>query len=424
MKNSRCNIKNRRGIIKQVLFTMVFLFSVMLPMAGTNTANAAVNVSTGRTTSSLQAATVTTNTTQQPELSSSSLSVAIGKTTFIELENVTKSVSFKSEDSSIATVDSYGRINGVTEGTTNIYTTYAGKKYSCKVIVYKERISTTSNELTIYKNTNLDVTLKNRKGWEKLTVISSNKAVADIGNITWDGNTAKLPIQIKKAGKVTFTIKRTKSVETYKVTVTVINEQDRPELKATDLYASASESMVEVSMVTSSDEESLGSGFFIGDGMILTNYHVIEDAKSIKVVDYSGKEYKVETIYDYNETFDLAVLGVEGTKAALPICEDGVLAGETVYTIGSPYGYTGTFSKGIIAKASRIIYDVNYIQTTSPISRGNSGGPLINRFGEVIGVNTLTRTDAQNVNFSVNISYLKKLDLTSPKAIDTYLKVK
>lgn len=113
---------------------------------------------------------------------------------------------------------------------------------------------------------------------------------------------------------------------------------------------------------------------------------------------------------------------VQGTKDALPLCEDKVIAGERIYTVGSPYGYTGTFSSGIVGNALRVMDEVEYIQITAPISRGNSGGPLLNRFGEVIGVNTLTRLDAQNVNFSVAIKYLKQLDLSSKKPIATFLK--
>ena len=366
-------MKNIKKYLLRLSITFLLTISLVSPSIGTLHIVNAANVQVS-----------------SPKISKSKIAIAVGEKATLEFENATKLVTWKSEDNVV---------------------------YSCRVTVYKERLQTLQNEYFIYEDTNIPVTFLYKKSYETIQVSSSNPEVASIGKIAWDGNIANLPISIGKKGSTVLTIKRTKSVEPCTITIHVIDKSERIVPDATEIYEKVAKSMVEITMVTDKKEDSLGSGFFIGDGMILTNYHVIEN-----VIDYEGKEFEVTSIYDYNKEFDLAVLGVKGTKEALPISLDKVVAGEKVYTVGSPYGYTGTFSSGIVGAASRIIEKVDYIQITAPISKGNSGGPLLNRFGEVIGVNTLTRTDAQNLNFSLNISYLKQLDLSTKKDIKTFLK--
>ena len=398
-------MKNIKKYLLRLSITFLLTISLVSPSIGTLHIVNAANVQVS-----------------SPKISINKIAIPVGEKATLEFENATKLVTWKSEDKSIAKVNEYGEITAISEGVTQIFATHDNDVYSCRVTVYKERLQTLQNEYFIYEDTNIPVTFLYKKSYETIQVSSSNPEVASIGKIAWDGNIANLPISIGKKGSTVLTIKRTKSVEPCTITIHVIDKSERIVPDATEIYDKVAKSMVEITMVTDKKEDSLGSGFFIGDGMILTNYHVIENASSINVIDYEGKEFEVTSIYDYNKEFDLAVLGVKGTKEALPISLDKVVAGEKVYTVGSPYGYTGTFSSGIVGAASRIIEKVDYIQITAPISRGNSGGPLLNRFGEVIGVNTLTRTDAQNLNFSLNISYLKQLDLSTKKDIKTFLK--
>lgn len=397
---------------KKQLVKLLYIISIVTVIAGTPSMSSA-HVVTAASKEEVR---------KTPTISEKKLPMVIGESKYLELQNATSKVTWKNDDASIASVNEYGYVTAVSEGVTTVFAIHSGKTYSSRITVYKQRLVTESSEYIIYKETNIKLTLSNKKSWENITVTASDEGIVDIGNITWVGNEASIPLTTLKKGTTTLSISRTKSVEPCTITVRVIDKEEREALEATKIYEEVSKSMVEITMVTKDNKDSLGSGFFIGDGMILTNYHVIEDASSIKVIDYDGNEYLVTTIYDYNKTYDLAVLGVKGTKPPLSLSEDKLTAGEIVYSIGSPYGYTGTFSKGIIGTASRVIDEVDYIQITAPISRGNSGGPLLNRFGEVIGVNTMTRVDAQNVNFSVNIKYLKQLDLSNKKDISTYLK--
>lgn len=139
---------------------------------------------------------------------------------------------------------------------------------------------------------------------------------------------------------------------------------------------------------------SLGSGFVISpDGVVVTNNHVIEDADEITVSFPDGSSYEAKVLGTDPQT-DLAVLKIEAEKP-LPFVNfgdsDGARVGDWVIAIGNPFGYSGSVSAGIISARNRDInagrYD-DFIQTDAAINRGNSGGPLFNMDGEVIGVNT------------------------------------
>jgi hypothetical protein len=157
-----------------------------------------------------------------------------------------------------------------------------------------------------------------------------------------------------------------------------------------------------------------GSGFFISSsGVAVTNYHVIEGAASAKITMTDGKIYDIAGVYDYNESYDLAILQITGN--GFPYLELGdpstVVTGATVYAIGSPRGLDNTFSQGIVSNASRILSEnnVKYIQFDAAISHGSSGGALINTKGQVIGVTSGGADDAQNLNFAVPINLAGEL---------------
>jgi len=140
---------------------------------------------------------------------------------------------------------------------------------------------------------------------------------------------------------------------------------------------------------------SLGSGFIIGaDGVVVTNNHVIEGASEIKVVLSDGREFDAE-IRGIDKETDLAVLKMKAAGVRFPTVKFGdsekARVGEWVVAIGNPFGLGGSVSVGIISARNRNIdsgvYD-DYIQTDAAINRGNSGGPLFDLDGNVIGVNT------------------------------------
>ena len=156
-----------------------------------------------------------------------------------------------------------------------------------------------------------------------------------------------------------------------------------------------------------------GSGFFIdSEGTAVTNYHVIEGAASATVtLSATGEVYQVEGIYDYSTKYDIALLKVAGSDFSYLRTGDSeqLLGGAKIYTIGSPLGLQNTISEGIISNPSRVVNSVSYIQISASISAGSSGGPLLNEYGEVIGVTTGSFTEGQNLNVAIPISYLSYL---------------
>ena len=147
---------------------------------------------------------------------------------------------------------------------------------------------------------------------------------------------------------------------------------------------------------------SLGSGFIIDNGKVITNLHVIEDAKyGYVTISGESKKHKIEGYLVVDKTNDLALLSVP-TLVGAPIEINGnnPEIGEKIYAIGNPKGLSGTISEGIIS-GIRTFDNEELIQITAPISPGSSGGPVINNNGELIGVSVGTLESGQNLNFAI-----------------------
>lgn len=166
-----------------------------------------------------------------------------------------------------------------------------------------------------------------------------------------------------------------------------------------------------------------GSGFFISKtGMAVTNYHVISGGASATVTTVDGRVYKVGKYYDVDIYNDLALIQIEGVGFnALELGNsDEVVAGESIFAIGSPYGLEDTITAGIVSNTKRMLGGITYIQHSASISPGSSGGPIINDKGKVIGVTTafINEQDAQNLNLAVPANLIGKLNRTDPKEFD------
>ena len=156
----------------------------------------------------------------------------------------------------------------------------------------------------------------------------------------------------------------------------------------------------------------LGSGFFVGDGIIATNFHVIDGARYgyVSLVGDS-QPYQVLGTVAVDKQRDLVLLAVNRAKATPLQLDDSaspVDVGDTVYVAGNPEGLEGTFSQGIVSGV-RQLGDSMLIQVTAPISAGSSGGPVLNQKGRVIGVAVATFKEGQNLNFAVPVIHLSGL---------------
>ena len=157
----------------------------------------------------------------------------------------------------------------------------------------------------------------------------------------------------------------------------------------------------------------IGSGFFIHRGYIATNYHVIREAEQISARSVADQtRYTVEEIVAIDEQHDLAILRVSGPNSRILDLEnsDEIEIGETIYTVGNPIGLEGTVSRGIVSSI-RDFGSGTRIQIDAPTSPGNSGGPVLNEEGKVIGISVSGYREAhtQNLNFAVPSNYLRGL---------------
>ncbi len=171
------------------------------------------------------------------------------------------------------------------------------------------------------------------------------------------------------------------------------------------------------------DKLGIGTGVVFGtEGQVLTNYHVIRGAYRAEAI-IDGKLYKIAKVKKSDEKKDLAVVVLgESVSSHAVLCTIPPEVGETVYAMGSPRGMTNTITTGAVTYSEREIDGVVYIQHDASITNGNSGGPLFNIYGEVIGINTMTLKDSQNLNFAVSVAELNKIDKSCDLSLKEYYK--
>ncbi|MGI9517713.1 MAG: S1C family serine protease [Pirellulaceae bacterium] len=195
------------------------------------------------------------------------------------------------------------------------------------------------------------------------------------------------------------------------------------DLEMADLVELVEPSIVRIKVV--GEGEGVGSGFFVGkDGLIVTNYHVIQGARKVTVSTADDKKTEALGFLIAEPTLDLAIIQIDPAELdVVPIAVASGLPrkGEEVAAFGAPQGFSFSATNGTISgirsgqevknvlqeMSSMNVYtmlgytvETKWIQTTAAISGGNSGGPLVNMRGEMIGVNTWTHPGGQNLNFS------------------------
>ncbi len=162
------------------------------------------------------------------------------------------------------------------------------------------------------------------------------------------------------------------------------------------------------------ETRSFGSGFIINKvGYIMTNNHVVENAKEIIVTLHNGRDHPANVV-GLDKKTDLALIKIEAEE--LPVAplgdSDKLGVGEWVLAIGNPFGLAETVTAGIVSAKGRVIgagpYD-DFIQTDASINPGNSGGPLFNFWGEVVGINTAIIAGGPGIGFAIPINMAKEL---------------
>lgn len=153
-------------------------------------------------------------------------------------------------------------------------------------------------------------------------------------------------------------------------------------------------------------KSAVGSGFVIDENTIITNAHVVENFEDVSIKMYSGSSINGKVVKK-DKKRDLALIKVDEKLTPLKLnYYENLSIGEEVYAIGAPKDIPYTMTKGIVSAKDRKIGRYNYIQIDASINSGNSGGPLVNENGEVIGINTMKMIDAEGIGFAIGTSYI------------------
>lgn len=172
----------------------------------------------------------------------------------------------------------------------------------------------------------------------------------------------------------------------------IYNDGANLQLVFRSIYEAVRPSVVSVMAPGARGQASVGTGFVIdANGLIVTNLHVVGGARNVQVIFFDNRRVP-GTVLGLNRAMDIAVIkinGVSGLKPAVIGDSDRVQVGDIAIALGSPYGLPSTFTTGVISAVGRRLDEsrLPLIQTDAAINQGNSGGPLLNLRGEVIGIN-------------------------------------
>ncbi len=198
---------------------------------------------------------------------------------------------------------------------------------------------------------------------------------------------------------------------------TTSRNSDTLQLSTPELVELLTPSIVQIA-VSLRRGQGVGTGVILDeDGLILTNWHVVEGAESITVAFEDGTISEAE-LFRRDQQLDLAIIRVEETTGLRPAIfgnSDALRVGEDVVAIGHSLGLRGgpTVSKGVVSALDRTIVGeaggdlTGLVQTDAAINEGNSGGPLVNMFGEVVGINTAKINIGDRIGFAININAAK-----------------
>lgn len=167
---------------------------------------------------------------------------------------------------------------------------------------------------------------------------------------------------------------------------------------------------------------SRGSGFFVAVDRVITNRHVIERSNRVEIHLLDGKKFPVRGVLAVDGEGDLALLQVDVPRSLvvpLPLLRTVPQEGESIVVIGNPYGLEGSVSNGIVSAVREISGYGKIIQITAPISPGSSGSPVVNMYGQVIGVATLQAAEGQSLNFAVPAERILQLKISELQTVSS-----
>lgn len=344
--------------------------------------------------------------------STSYLNVSDTYTFKCETIGIKENVNWYVSDGSKANITADGKLTATAAGKITVTANAGDVTAECSLSIGSNRIGTFSNNITCYNEPQtIWISVADKSSNEDLSAANSNP---DLFDYQWGekvDNKEALTITPKKSGQGKLTIYSDKTEDQLIINV---NINDRPYNSSVTNVKDASErySSATVQITTfKNSKESRGTGFFIANGMIVTNNHIINGADKIIVRTINNASFEVQSIVGYDEISDIAILKTDvNSSDYLTISQSTLKAGNDVYSFGDPLQAGITALSGSISKESYIYNNINYIQITTPISEQSSGGPVINSMGEVIGINTVFCGDQLNPNLVISSKEILKIN--------------
>ena len=182
-------------------------------------------------------------------------------------------------------------------------------------------------------------------------------------------------------------------------------------LKPQEIYQRVLPSVLTLKVLNTQGERFTASAFLaLREGVAITSWHSIHDARHVYALLADGTRVEVSGLIDRDEFHDLALIRVNVSNRSLALLSDATPdIGSRLFVIGAPKGFGFSIADGLLSQMP-IIDEFTQYQISCPLSTGNSGGPVVDERGEVIGVASWSKLDAQNLNFAVPIEYVRALD--------------
>jgi S1-C subfamily serine protease len=247
----------------------------------------------------------------------------------------------------------------------------------------------------------------------KLTNVNANK-------VKWQSSQPTI-VSIDSKGQMKGLKNGVANVTAYlpntKVKATAVITVNKKPLNASGIFQKVNPSIVYIESYNKYNQKvGTGSGVILTkDGTVVTNHHVLVNVTEITYVKIklaNGQIYETDQVIGYDAKRDLVVLKIDGPKNLVPLelgDSEKIKTGEKIFALGSPLGIQNSVTEGIISNKSIIDNKQSFIQFTAPISQGNSGGALVNIYGELIGINVAYFINGQNMNLAIPVNDYKKL---------------
>lgn len=276
------------------------------------------------------------------------------------------------------------------------------------------RLSTRTTDIWLNGKGTVSFTLADRQTDETIKVTPEDKSLVAVKIGKWKKN----KVNVAFTPRTDATTKVTVSCGDESITLTLHMKKQKA-MTSEEVYSYLHDATVEIKTWDSKGNVYIGAGFFVGSGEVLTVHHVVSSASKITIKGYDGKEYKVKSVLGLSEKDDLILLKTgTGNKNALSTATE-IKGGMRMYAFGSPAGVSGTFSTGIVSNPYIEMDGGEFFQSTMPSGIGSGGGPMVNEYGQLLGVMSLTVKVAQNLNFGIRYDVVKNFlnGITSSSAM-------